>query len=189
MMDFDIQAPSFQAAELRSECTRVRALLAVLGTLLGLTLIRGIVSVIEGRTGEAWPFVVALVVMATYEGLWLKFVVRAMDFAKTISKRMWEVSVFAESLLPTVALFLQIQTAFIGPHRVLTSPVVLAYFVFIILSTLHLDPTLCRLCGVFSASGYGAVAIYVFVRFPEVATIGPLFVYSTAFACMVLMVL
>jgi serine phosphatase RsbU (regulator of sigma subunit) len=72
---------------------------------------------------------------------------------------------------------------------VLTSAVVLAYFLFIILSTLHLDPLLCRLSGAFSAAGYSAVALYVFLRFPGVAATGALLVYSTAFSYTAFLVL
>jgi serine phosphatase RsbU (regulator of sigma subunit) len=57
-------------------------------------------------------------------------------------------------------LFLQIHA--FGPYRALTSPTVLAFFLFIILSTLHLDPVLSWLTGGFSAAGYAAVSIYAF---------------------------
>ena len=61
----------------------------------------------------------------------------------------------------------------------LTSAVVLVYFLFTILSTLHLDPALSRLSGIFSAAGYAAVAIYVFVQYPETAAAAPFVVYGT----------
>jgi hypothetical protein len=46
---------------------------------------------------------------------------------------------------------------------------VIGYFLFIILSTLHLNPALSQLSGAFSAAGYAAASIYVFTRFPEVS--------------------
>jgi serine phosphatase RsbU (regulator of sigma subunit) len=64
----------------------------------------------------------------------------------------------------------------------LTSPVVLAYFLFAILSTLRLDPGLSRLCGGFSAVGYTAVSIYTFLTFPDVAADQAFFVYGSFFS-------
>jgi serine phosphatase RsbU (regulator of sigma subunit) len=190
MVEFDIRTPSFQQAELRSERTRVRVVLGVFGGLFALILMRGIASlVVEGRRGEAWPFVAVLLVMTAYEVVWLRVVVRAINLGRSLSKAMWKSSIFVESLLPTVALFLQIHSTAIGPNRALTSPVVLAYFLLIILSTLHLDPGLSRLSGAYSAAGYGVAAVYVFVFFPEAPGAEKLLPYAAAFSCIALLIL
>ena len=193
MIEFDTEDPSFQRAfqktELSSERMRVEALLAVLGGLLALILIRGAISLAGGRRGEAWPYAVVLIVMGVYELAWLRVVTSAIGSGERVSASQWRIKVFVESLIPTVLLLLQVHTSTIGPHRALTSPVVLAYFVFIILSTLHLTPALSRLCGAFSALGYGAVATYVFWRFPEVADQEEVLVYGTSFSCVVVLVL
>jgi hypothetical protein len=165
MIDSEIESESFYLAELRSERTRVAALLGVLGGLLALVFVRGVISLAEGRRGEAWPFVLLLAVMTAYEAVWLRFVRRAIASSRKVSRSIWTASILAESLLPTTALFLQIQTSLVSPNRALTSPVVLTYFLFIILSTLHLDPTLSWLTGGFSAAGYTAVSIYAFPLF------------------------
>ena len=44
MVDLEARAPSLHEAELRSECTRVRVLIGVIGTLLVLVLIRGVIE-------------------------------------------------------------------------------------------------------------------------------------------------
>ena len=94
-----------------------------------------------------------------------------------------------ESLLPTFAILLQIHTSFMGPYRALTSPVLLAYFLFIILSTLHLDVKLSFLSGAFSAAGYCATCVYLFVLFPEVAAEQKLLAYGSAVSNAVLLFL
>lgn len=181
-IDSEIKSPAFQLAELRSECARVTALLSVFGALLVLVLIRGVISLAEGYRGEAWPFALLLTVMTAYEVIWLKFVRRAITSNRAVLRATWTANILVESLLPTIALFLEIHTSFFGPHQALTSPAVLVYVLFIILSTLHLDPKLCRLAGVFSTAGYAAASMYAFVRFPEVAAGGKLFAYSTSFS-------
>ena len=178
---------SFQLAELRSECARVTALLGVFASLLALTLIRGLVSIMHGHTGAAWPFALLLTGMTAYELQWRRLVQRAIRLNLNFSTRAWATNILIESLLPTVALFLEVHTSFIGPERALTSPVILAYFLFIVLSTLHLSSQLSRLSGIFAATGYAAVSIYVFTLFPQAASDRPLLGYSTAFAYAALM--
>jgi serine phosphatase RsbU (regulator of sigma subunit) len=189
MVEFDTKAPSFREAELRSERTRVRVLLGVLAGLLTLVLIRGAVSQAEGYPGEAWPFAVLLALMTAYETAWLRLITQAIRAGEAVSSRMWKAGCIVEALFPTAALLLQVHSSMVGPLRGLTSPVVLAYFIFIILSTLHLDPGFSRLSGGCSAIGYGAVAMYVFFRFPEALGEEKLVAYAMAFSCIGLLLL
>jgi serine phosphatase RsbU (regulator of sigma subunit) len=177
--DSEIASQAFRQAELRSECTRIAALLTLFGSLLALVLIRALISLAEGRHGEAWPFVLLLAGMTAYEVVWLRFIRATLNSNREVSSATWTAAVFVESLLPTVALFLEVHTSWIGPHRTLTSPVSLAYFLFITLSTLHLNPGLSRLAGVFSAGGYAVVAIYVLLLYPVAGT-ERLLVYTTS---------
>lgn len=172
MVDSEINSQSFHMAELRSERTRVMTLLGVFAGLLILVLIRGITSLAHGHHGQAWPFALLLTLMTAYELLWLRFAKRSMVSRRAISKASWTANIFVESLLPTAALFLQIHVSFIGPQWALASPLVLTYFLFIILSTLHLDPVLSRLTGGFAAAGYVTVSIYAFLQFRD-AWAGP----------------
>ena len=183
MIDSNIELPTFRVAELRSECARVKALLSVFASLLAtLVLSRGIMSLMQEHRGTAWPFAVLLAAITAYEVVWLKFVTRAIDSDREISTATWTGSIFIESLLPTIAVSLQLYTAFPGPGRALTSPVVLAYFIFIVLSTLHLSPHLSRLTGVFAATGYAAVSIYAFLLVPEAVSSDPLWDYTISFS-------
>ena len=189
MFNFDASEPSFQAAELRSEITRVRALLGVFGILLALILFRGVASLIEGRVGEAWPFVALLVLITAYELWWLRFVLQANDTGHGVSRGIWKCKVIIECLFPTAALLLQVHTNSVGPEQAVTSPVLLAYFLFIILSTLHLDAGLSRLSGGSAAAGYTAVALYVFTRFHAPNGGSQLLIYASAFSRAALLLL
>src|SRR5262249_26977021 len=150
-VDSGVKSLAFQLAELRSECTRITALLSVLGSLLTLILIRGAITLTQGY-GATWPFALLLAVMTAYEVMWLRSVRRAISSSREVSSATRTANLFVESLLPTTAVFLQIHSSFFGPRWALTSPAVLGYFLFIILSTLHLNPRLSRLAGVFSAA-------------------------------------
>jgi serine phosphatase RsbU (regulator of sigma subunit) len=178
-MNSKIQSHSFRAAQLRSELNRVKVLLSVFAIFLALIVLRAVISLAQGYRGEAWPFAALLAAATGYEAAWLRFVRRTVSSGKEVSNTTWTASILAESLLPTIALCLQAHTTFMGPSRALTSPVALIYFVFIILSTLHLDTGLSRAAGAFSAAGYVAASIYVFIAFPEVAAGQALPVYST----------
>jgi serine phosphatase RsbU (regulator of sigma subunit) len=179
MTDVQIKSKAFEDAKLASEQTRILALLIVFSCLFFVLLLRGSMSLAEGRSGEAWPFAILLGAVAAYEAVWLRLIRQAMNDKRSVQVAMWRLSIFVESLPPTAAIFLQVHTPSIGPARALTSPVVLVYFLFVILSTLRLNPGLSRMCGGFSAAGYAAVSIYTFAMFPEVAANQRLFIYGT----------
>lgn len=185
----EIESPSFRAAELRSEQTRVTALLIACAALLAIVLLRGALAVAAGRYGEAWPFAVLIAAMAVYEALWLRLVKSALAAGQSVSRARWSVNILVETLVPTLALFLQIHTPSFGPERTLSSPVILLYLIFIILSTLRLDPGLSRLAGLYSAVGYAAASVYILVSYPEIARVDPLVVYGGFLSTVALLVL
>jgi serine phosphatase RsbU (regulator of sigma subunit) len=189
MTNCEIDSRAFHEAELRSERTRVHVLLRVFAGLLGLVLIRGTVSLAEGRRSVVWPFAVLLAMIALYEVMWLRFVNRSIDSNRTVSRNAWTFNSLIESLVPTAALFLEIHSSFVSPDSALSSPVVLTWLLFIILSALHLNPGLSRLTGVFSVVGYLTVSIYVFVTFPGKSPGDSLLRYSTAFSFSALLLL
>jgi hypothetical protein len=169
MIDLLVKSPAFQQAELRSEGLRVGAQLGVLVCLTALVVVRGAAIAGEGSRGELWPFILLLLIAICYEAAWLFGIRRWLRVGRSISTAAWRWSVAVECALPTIVIFLQIHTKFVGPARALMSPVVLTYFLFIVLSTLHLDTALSRLAGACSAAGYTAAAAYVYLRFPQTA--------------------
>ena len=134
----EIRSEAVEQAELRSDRTRILALLTTLAALLVLVVIRT-------YTDEAWQllprFLVLLLGMAAYEVLIYWAVTRAMRTETKLPSWLWPVNFFVETLVPTLAdaLFLVTNDPVMGPYRALSSPIVLVYFIFIILSTLRLS--------------------------------------------------
>ncbi len=162
----DAKSPAFRQAELRSERARVGAVLLVLAGMLVLVLVRGVASLAQGQRGEVWPFALLLAIMTGYETGWMAYIRRVIRSDQTIPVNGWRASLLAECLFPTAGVVLAIHTPAIGPERALTAPVVAVYFLFIMLSALHLDPALSRMAGVFAAAGYSAAASDAFLEIP-----------------------
>ena len=165
-MSPEIKSQEYRLAELRSELARISALFVAFGILLAVLLIRGVVSLADGHRGETWPFAVLLAASAIYELGSFSVVRRALKSGRSISRVSWGFNIIVESALPTAALFLQTHTSFLSLRSTLTAPGVMIYFVFIILSTLHLDFGLSLLSGAVSSAGYLAVCVYTLSAFP-----------------------
>src|SRR5678815_2052570 len=98
------------------------------------------------------------------EALTLFIVKRAIRLGRDVPSAVWVLNVLMESLFPTLGLLVLIRSGYLDPYRSLAAPVVLVYFLFIILSTLRLSPMLSVLTGLFSALGYLAVTLYTFAE-------------------------
>ncbi len=176
----DIRSEAVEQAELRSDRTRILALLTTLAALLVLVVFRAF-------TDEAWQalprYLVLLVGMAAYEAVIYRAVTRAMSGEAKLPSWLWPVNFFVETLLPTVTLVLATNDPSMGPYRALSTPIVLVYFIFTILSTLRLSPQLSRLTGVFAATGYSAVVVYTYLAYPDLSQspgVYPVQVYLTS---------
>jgi len=162
-----IDSRAFQKAQLRSERIRVIAILTALAALAVFDLIR-ILWLREKMTYEDWLVPAVLFSAALgYEGIMLRRLGRAMRLGRDLETRARVLNVFVETLFPTIALVVSIVLGYMGPYLTLVSPTVLVYFIFIVLSTLSLQPLLSLLTGISSASGYLAVAVYVLLQNPK----------------------
>ncbi len=172
-----IESRAFQRAALTSESYRIVGLLCVLGALMLYTLVRGLAA------GQ-WRLLIAqavLLALAIVYEVFMLFVVKgAIGSGRDVPQAMWLLNVFIETQIPTVALFLLINSELMSATHVLVAPAMLVYFFFIILSTLRLSPALSLLTGLLAASGYTAVAFYTVTRYPvsaENPAIFPLTIY------------
>jgi serine phosphatase RsbU (regulator of sigma subunit) len=104
--------------------------------------------------------------MIAFECVMLGWVGRALRRKTDLSQADLVLTVFVETLFPTAGIGLLILTGITNPYTALVAPIVLTYFLFIILSTLRLSPMLARLSGVFCAAGYALTCFYVFIRYP-----------------------
>jgi serine phosphatase RsbU (regulator of sigma subunit) len=102
---------------------------------------------------------VALVV--GYEYLMLRVINHAIQIGGDLKKATWIINIIVEGCLPALAVAF-LSSASIDPaYRPLANPAVLLFFVFIILSTLRLNPMACRLSGLVASVSYLAAAVYL----------------------------
>ncbi len=177
-----IQSPAFRRAALESERLRIQVLIGVLTALLLWVLGRTAWLGTEAEIQTLLGVLALAVVFLAYEILRLVVVSRLLRAGREPRGWMWIANVAVEAAFPTWILFLLTGSVFWGPYRALVAPAILLFFLFIILSTLKLDPWLCVLTGLFSALGYGAAVAYTWARFPEPPTASgafPISIYAT----------
>src|SRR5262249_41005160 len=92
---------------------------------------------------------------------------RALRSEREVPRSIWLINILIDAGLPTLGLFVLIESRFTGPYEALVAPAVFLYFLFIILSTLRLSPSLSLLTGLISALGYLGAAYYVHQRYPR----------------------
>ena len=153
---------AFREALLKSEHLRIRI---VLGAIIAAFLLRTIRGTILGGDREnlvSWLMMLGLLsLFVTYEFAILRAVNRAIQRVRELANWIWLSNILLETLLPALAVAF-LSSASIDPiYRPLANPAGLAFFVFIILSTLRLNPALCRLSGVTAAVSYLAAAAYL----------------------------
>jgi serine phosphatase RsbU (regulator of sigma subunit) len=161
MSDPQTGSAAFQQALLKSERLRIRIVLGVIGATF---LLRTVRTLITGGHENlySWLMMCGLLgVFATYEFVMLRAVNRAIQGNRELANRVWLSNIILETLVPAFAVAF-VSSASIDPiYRPLANPAALAFFLFIILSTLRLNPVLCRLSGLTAALSYLAAAAYL----------------------------
>jgi len=162
MTDPHAESIAFREALLKSEHLRIRI---VLGAILAAFLLRTIRGISLGGGHEnfiSWLMMFGLLgLFVIFEFLMLRAVNRAIEGARLLPNWMWLSSILLESLLPALAVAFLSSESIDPSYRPLANPAALAFFVFISLSTLRLNPTFCRLSGLAAAVSYLAAAIYL----------------------------
>lgn len=162
MSEERVEYKTFQREALKSEANRILGLLCVLGALmLGVTA-RNIAA---GQFRLLYAQMLVLALAIAYEIFALAIVKRALRLEQDVPPGSWLINVVIEAALPTIAIFMLIESRFTSPYEALVAPAVFLYFLFIILSTLRLSPSLSLLTGLMSALGYLAAAFYVHQRY------------------------
>jgi serine phosphatase RsbU (regulator of sigma subunit) len=159
-----IQSKAFRRAALKSESYRILGLLCVLAALFFYIMARGLIT---GELRLLVELTMLLAAAAAFEGVMLAVVRRAIRLERDIPPWVWLVMIFVETLLPTVAILMLTESRYTTPYQSLVAPAVLVYFLFIILSTLRLSPSLSWLSGLFSALGYLAITFYTHKQYPN----------------------
>ncbi len=165
----EIRSEAFKQAALRSERIRIIGLLGGAVAMLAVVVVRALFFGSSAEIRLLPGTIVLLIGLMAYESLVWVLVNRLIRSERDLPYWASLLNLFVETLVPTMALFLMTQSAFLGPYRALASPAVLVYFIFIILSTLRLNPTLSWITGLFSTAGYLLVMGYTYWRYPDPA--------------------
>jgi len=174
----NIDSRAFRRATLQSEAYRIAAIVG----LLVLTLLYVIARDLNGvRSHLLLAQTLVLTLAGVYEVGMLVTVKRAIREHYELSPALWILNVLIETQLPTMALLLLIESQIIGPYHALVAPSVLLYFLFIILSTLRVSPTLSLLTGLASSAGYIAVIVYVSNKYPALSGAQAVFPFAVYF--------
>lgn len=178
----EIRSEAFWAAALRSERHRILSLLAALFIAVMVSLIREWAADVPGWFGQFLPALVVVAVLFFYEFAFYFYLGRKIRSRQHPPPMVWMVNLIIECAAPSVILYIASEMPRYGAFWALSGPVVLAYFFFIIASTLRLSPRLCVLTGIASAAGYLVVLALLIARHrgtPAADEALPLSIYGT----------
>ena len=157
---------SFREAELRSEKLRVIAIIGFLLVFIAVTVIR-VVVVRTVTEGTSWlPGLLLAAGVIAYETWVLRKVTVGLRSNHALPAEFWFLSTIVESSIPAFALAFLTSTQFDAAYRPLANPALLVFFIFIILSTLRLNPWISVLSGTVASITYVCAAVYLGWRLP-----------------------
>ncbi len=156
-----VESGAFRQALLKSERLRI---LIVLGSLGAVFIVHTIRTVIVRNREDLHLWFLSCLVVALfvgYELLMLDAVKRATRACRDLPIVAWVGSTIVETSLPALGVAFMTSSAADAADRPLVNPAALGFFLFIILSTLRLNPWACRLCGFVAAATYLAAAVHL----------------------------
>jgi len=154
-------SPAFRQALLKSERLRIQIVIAAIAAAF---LIRSLRTVILFDRNNLYLWLVTssfIAVFVLYELWMLRIVNQSMQGDRDITPAIWIANIAVETCIPGLALVLISSGSIEVAYRALANPVLLLYFLFIILSSLRLDPWACRLSGTVAAVSYLLAAAYL----------------------------
>jgi len=152
---------AFRQALLKSERLRI---LIVLGIIVAVFLVRSFLTIIlwDRENLHLWLLSCALLALfLVYEFFMFRAVTGAIRSGRDLSTAVWVSNVIIETSVPAFALAFIYSRAIDPIYRPLANPSTLLFFVIIILSTLRLDPRLCRFSGIVAALSYLCASTYL----------------------------
>jgi len=157
----DIKSDAFRRAELRSERLRIIGILSFLGLLWFVSLFRMLILADRVSTDRWFGASIGLASFMVYELLMLLAVRRAIRLDKDLPAVAWVFNLVIEASLPAVFLALTTNPDIQPVYRPLATPITLGFFLFIILSTLRLNPWSSALTGLVAAASYLLAAVHL----------------------------
>lgn len=183
-----IESDAFRNAEFRSERLRIFGILAFFSLFVLVTVVRVyVIRTASSSTPWVWSFLLAAIVIG-YE-LWM---LREVDLALQASSRLfpqfWILSTIIETSIPAFAIVFLTSSQVDISYRPLASPALLVFFVFIILSTLRLNPWISVLSGIVASVTYLCAALFFGWRPPGLGTPAPVTQSSVSLNAITLLV-
>lgn len=167
------ESTAFQNAELRSERLRVFAVLGFIAIFIFATTVRVfVIRTAADSTSWVGSYLLASILIG-YELWTLRKVDLALEAGASLAARFWIVSTILETSIPALTLAFLTSEKIETIYRPLASPSVLAFFIFIILSTLRLSPWIAVLSGTVASVTYLCAALYLGWRPPVPGTAAP----------------
>jgi serine phosphatase RsbU (regulator of sigma subunit) len=161
MTEPQVEFSAFRQALLKSERFRI---LIVLGSLGVVFLVQTIRTVASQDREDLHSWFLSCLVYALFGGfelLMLHAVKRATRADCDLPILAWVGSTIVETSLPALGVAFMTTSAAVAADRPLANPAALGFFLFIILSTLRLNPWACRICGSVAAVTYLVAAFHL----------------------------
>jgi serine phosphatase RsbU (regulator of sigma subunit) len=154
-------SPAFLKALLESERLRIRVVIAAIGGIFAIQTLRT-VFLFNRENLNQWVIASLIVaVFVTYELRVLRALNRSIQDGRDLPTAAWTANIVVETCIPALALVFLSRGVIEAAYKPLANPTVLLYFLFIILSTLRLDPTVSRLSGIVAAVSYLLASAYL----------------------------
>jgi serine phosphatase RsbU (regulator of sigma subunit) len=166
MKEEQVKSPAFQNAELQSERLRIFGVLCFGAIFIIVTAVRVfVIRTATGTTWWLWSFALAAIVIG-YESWTLRRVDRTLKANGSLPVQFWLLSTILETSIPAFAIAFLTSPQVEVVYRPLASPALLVFFIFIILSTLRLNPWIAALSGCVAAVTYICAAMHLGWRPP-----------------------
>jgi serine phosphatase RsbU (regulator of sigma subunit) len=155
------QSPAFLQALLESERLRIRIVLVAIVAAFAIRSLR--TALLFSRENlTLWVLTSAFIaIFAIYELLMLRAVNRSIQGGRDLPNTVWIANIVIESCMPALALAFLSSGSIEAAYKPLANPAVFLYFILIILSTLRLDPAVCRISGVVAGVSYLLASAYL----------------------------
>ena len=171
MADTKINSVAFHVAELQSERLRIFGVLAFLGLLVVVMAVRiFVIHTASIDDPRLWRALLLIGAMTGCEYWMLRTATRALHAQSGLTPSFWVFSTALEASAPSWAIAFLPSQGVEAIYRPLATPMLLAFGIFIVLSTLRLKPWVSIFSGFVAATSYVGAALYLGWRPPAIGT-------------------
>lgn len=156
-----LSSTAFQQALLKSERLRIRIVIAAIAVAYLIRTLTAVIFYNLATVRSLGPGTVFTAAFLGYEFVVLRRVERAMQGGTSPRRTAWIANVVFETSMPAFLVILLAGHSMDQAFRPVANPGVFVYLIFIMVSTLRLDPVSCRISGFVAAASYLGAAVYL----------------------------